>query len=161
MRKKFALASIAALCVGGLIYFAVTTNLIGGENLYERFGRDYKLQEDELLYGNFYFHKDGIAPVRIERISITNKKNIPIEVKFFFCGRQSMQMTGGPIKKVEFETDYGENLSVANQVKWLKDKEFQIVVTTKEDKLEGIWLEVEYSVLGMFKKRIQTEELIV
>ncbi len=161
MKKKFVLLSILILCVSCLICLVTTTHLSGGENLYGRFDRDYKLQEGEILYGTLYFHKEGIAPIWIEKVSLIKKKDIPCEVKIFFGNRQHLQMTGGSIREADFEEGYGENLISSDQFKWLRDKDFQIVVTTKEDKLEGVWVEIEYRILGIFPKQIRAQELII
>ncbi len=161
MKKKLILFGVFALCIVCLAYFAVTTYICGGENGYERSDRDYQLQEGEILHGSLYFHKKGAAPLKIEKISLKNENDIPVEVKIFFCSRQSMQMSGGPMKETDFAKSYSANLISSDQPTWIKNEDFQVVVITEEDKLEGVWVEIEYSALGMFRKKICSQELVI
>ncbi len=65
------------------------------------------------------------------------------------------------MKETDFEKRYSANLITSEQPTCIKNEDFQVVVITEEDKLEGVWVEIEYSVLGMFRKKICSQELVI
>ncbi|MFR1722237.1 hypothetical protein [Emergencia timonensis] len=162
MKKKVFFIGVTIICFAFVCFFALTSKINGIDGGYGRYDRDYHLQKNEILYGRHYFQKEGAIPIRVKKISLINKQNIPVEVKAFLCTHQGMQMTGGPISSKEFNENYGENLISIKELKKMNlNENFEIVVLTKEDKLEGIWIEVEYTVFGIVHKKAYSPELII
>lgn len=162
MKKKIFFIGITIVCAAFVFYFSLTSKINGIDGGYGRYDRGYQLQNNEILYGRHYFQKEGAIPIRIRKISLINKQNTPVEVKAFLCTRQGMQMAEGLIKSEEFNKNYGENLISIEALKKMNlNEDFEIVVLTKEDKLEEIWIEVEYIVFGILHKKEYSPELII
>ncbi len=85
-----------------------------------------------------------------------------MEVSVFLFERHDMRVSGDPIDEEEFDDLFRENFISVEEAEALSlNEDFDIVITTKEDRIENIWIELEYSVFELFQKKVVSQELIV
>lgn len=159
LNKKFSKFILVGAILIGIVVFSflvINTKLVGGDNPYTRFDRNYHLQENEILHGGLHFWVKGSLPIQVKEVSVINQKNLPVEGMVFFCNRQGMQMTGGSMEYDEFVEGFGANSIPLDKFHWINpksDQEFVVGIVTKEDKIERIWVEIEYRGIRRFSEK--------
>ncbi len=160
--KKVFLVCVLILSLW-LGYTVVDTKLtIVGMGGYKSLVSVHQLEEDEILHGIETFQKSGVAPIRIESIEIINpNKTKYMDVAVFYGLRQNLQMSGGQLDYEEYLEFYGNNLYPIYSLKWLKDKKFSVVITSRETAIRNVWIKVRYRIYGIFTKEVISEEIRV
>ena len=156
---------IVTVSIAILLFFFYTTAATKLTTEDSGFGWSKKgeLQNDEVLYGMTVFHKKGLAPIRISKVRVVQESDneTPLESWIFYCDRQGGQMSGGHIKRSEFESLYRGNLVPLDGMKWVKDHTFDVAVISDQNKIENTWIEITYRVWGVFKKCTISKEIVV
>lgn len=163
-RTKITGCIILALIIAVVAVTTCTTRLEsdvrGG---YTSTNRNRVVADDEIIYGRETFTKHGIAPIRVAEIRVVNdmKQDLDAKAYVFLPPEQGALMSGGQVKYDEFMEAYGENLIELDELSWVKDDDFEVVTTSKENKIDGVWFEVTYYVWGIFKKTVYSAEIVV
>lgn len=159
LRKILLMLMIVILLYLG--YTIIDTELtIVGMGGYESLVSVHQLEEGEILHGIETFQKSGVAPIRIESIEIINPNKMKyMDVAVFYGSRQNLQMSGGQIDYEEYLDLYGKNLYPPESLTWLKDKEFDVVITSREPAIRNVWIKVRYRIYGIFPKKVISEEI--
>lgn len=162
-REKIVIRIIAiAVIVGFIVYGVNTTKLrIGVRGGYTCCVESHEMKENEVLTGKESFHKDGFFPIYISEIKvITTDELAPgMEAYVFYGERQDFQFPYQPITRNEIEECFGANMVNLDDIHWMKDDSFDVVLLAETNRLEKTWIKVTYRVLGIFKKEAISAEI--
>lgn len=154
IKRVIVIAVAALLCCVAVL--AGSTKLICGGPVAD-YSSQVELAEDEFVYQSFAYHKEGIAPVYIQDVQILYE-NQPVEEDYyiFWCKRQNGNLGAEMLTLNEFQEKYGENLVSPQNVKWLKDDDFDVTVLTQNiERTENYEVIITYKVFGIFKKTVK------
>lgn len=86
LSNKFFKFILIGVILTGIVVFSflvINTKLVGGDNPYTRFERNYHLQENEILYGGLHFGVKGSLPIQIKEVAVINQKKLSVEGVMF------------------------------------------------------------------------------
>lgn len=162
-RKKIVIYIIAAAVIIGFLAYGVngTKLRIGVRGGYTCGVESHEMKENEVLTGKESFDKEGIFPICISKIEVTTTDELAqkMEAYVFYGERQDGQFPYGTYTREEIEEYYGPNMVNLDDIRWMKDDSFDVVVLAATNRLEKTWVKVTYRVLGIFKKEALSAEI--
>lgn len=164
MRKVKMIIALSIIFIFCISLLSTELKIVGMGG-YTSYANEHSLGMQEILFGKETFYKKGYLPIvidKVELVSNLNQEQTKVdEMYVFYTLRQNEQFTGGQMDYNEFMVDYGENLATVDTLRWLEDERFDIVLLSKEERIENVWIKITYRVAGILKKTVISQEIVV
>ena len=153
---------LIGICIS-FIYVGWDTEVISKDDIWTNDMKMHDLKKNEIFYGTFFFSVDGLAPIWIKDISLyaeDGKELVDYEIYVFYDETQKgIHPSGGHYDRKQFFVDFSLGLNKIENIDKLKEKNFEVVALTSQNKCRNVICEITYKVWGVFDKKVTSRLL--